>query len=74
MYFFYSLKGNNENLEKSFAITPKSDNFKESNQEKKQRTGTKNETKIIKSDNFTGSIIERSKIAIAVLEQGQKRP
>ena len=32
----------------------KSDNYRESNQEKKQRVGTKNEAKKIKSDDFKG--------------------
>ena len=39
----------------------KSDNFRESNNEKKQRADTKNETKKIKSDNFIRSNIEKVK-------------
>ena len=40
----------------------KSNNFWENNQEKKQRAGTKNKAKKIKSDNFTGINREKSNI------------
>ena len=42
----------------------KSDNFRESNQEKKQIIDTINEAKKIKSDKFTRSNREKSNIAI----------
>ena len=42
----------------------KSDNFRESNQEKKQISDTINEAKKIKSDKFTRSNREKSNIAI----------
>ena len=38
---------------KDYRDSLQSDNFRESNQEKKQRTDTINEAKKIKSDNFT---------------------
>ena len=47
----------------------KCDNFRDSNQEKKQRTDTINEVMKIKSDNFTISNTEKSNIAIVILEQ-----
>ena len=46
-----------------------SNNFRESNQEKKQRTDTINEAKKIKSDNFTRGNREKFNIAIAILEK-----
>ena len=46
----------------------KGGNFKESNQEKKQRADTKNKAKRIKSDHFTGNYLEKTNIAIATLE------
>ena len=49
----------------------KSDNFNESNQEKKQRTDAKNEATKIKSDKFTRSYREKSNIAIAILHNEQ---
>ena len=44
----------------------RSDNFRDSNQEKKQRTDTVNEAK--KSNDFTRGNREMSNIAIAILE------
>ena len=38
----------------------KSDNYRKSNQEYKQRVNTKNEAKKIKSDNFIGSKREKA--------------
>ena len=46
----------------------KSDNFRMSNQEKKQRTDTINEAKNIKSDTFKRSNREKSNIATAILK------
>ena len=46
----------------------KGDNFRESNQEKKQRPDTKNRRLIIKSDNFTSNR-EKSNIPFAILEK-----
>ena len=45
----------------------KSDNFRNNNQEKKQRADTKKGTKI-KSDNFTWSNREKAYIAIVILK------
>ena len=39
------------------------------NKRSKQRTDTKNEAKKITSENFTGSIRDKSNIAIAILEK-----
>ena len=47
----------------------KSDNYRESNQEKEQRTDTKNEVKKIKNNNLEGSIRVKSNIAIAISEK-----
>ena len=44
----------------------KSDSFKEINQEKKQRSDTKNEAKTIQSDNFTESNRDNSNIEISI--------
>ena len=45
----------------------KIDIFRESNQEKKQRSDTMNEAKKIKSDNFKMSNKEKSNIGITIL-------
>ena len=44
--------------------------YKMGNQEKKQRTDTKNGAKNMKSDNFTGSNREKADIAIKILVDG----
>ena len=49
-------------------VTLKTDKFRESNEEKKQRTSTKIEARKIRSDNFTRSNGEKSNTAITVLE------
>ena len=47
----------------------KSDNYRKGNKGKEQRNYTKNKAEKIKSDNFTGSIREKSNFAMAILKK-----